>query len=85
VARHSGQFRHDPHGSVQLAAAAADGALGALVCSLHDRRSALLPGTTEPASQDTEQLRSTLQQYRLFCQGIEDLGQRLPEARTTVL
>jgi hypothetical protein len=76
------RFVDDPRDAVQLAAEAADAALKALASSLHQQRARLLPPATDPASHDTEQLRSALRQYRQFCQGIAELGGRMPRAGT---
>ena len=67
-------FVDDPQGSVQRAAAAADDAVSALVESLRQRQAVL--GPADPA--DTEQLRSTLRSYRIFCQRVADLDEQLP-------
>jgi hypothetical protein len=67
-------FVDDPQGSVQRAAAAADDAVSALVESLRQRQAVL--GPADPA--DTEQLRSTLRSYRIFCQRVAALDEQLP-------
>jgi hypothetical protein len=67
-------FVDDPQGSVQRAAAAADDAVSALVESLRQRQAVL--GPADPA--DTEQLRSTLRSYRIFCQRVAVLDEQLP-------
>jgi hypothetical protein len=73
-------FVDDPSGAVSLAAEAADAAVSALVGSLQERQSALLSTTGDMASaHDTEQLRTALQEYRVFCQDIEEIGRRLPQ------
>jgi hypothetical protein len=73
-------FVDDPRGSVQLAAAAADAAVDALVATLHQRQSALAPRAgAEHESGETEQLREALRNYRIFCQNVADLGQQLTE------
>ncbi len=73
-------FVDDPSGAVRLAAEAADAALSALVGSLQERQSALLNTTGDMASaHDTEQLRTALQEYRVFCHDIEAIGRRLPQ------
>ena len=81
-------FVDDPRGSVQLAAQAADDAVGALVDSLHQRQSALEPagspaGAAGPSDterpSDTEQLREALRSYRVFCEAVGDLSHRLPQ------
>src|SRR5258708_37991716 len=71
-------FVDDPRGSVELAAAAADAAVRALVEKLHQRQAAF--GSAGSASTDpsgTEQLREALRGYRMFCQSLTDIGQRL--------
>jgi hypothetical protein len=68
-------FVDDPHGAVQMAASAADSALNALVTGLRERQSSL----SAVGSQDTEQLRAALQEYRRFCQSISEIGRQLPE------
>ena len=73
-------FVDDPRGSVELAAAAADAAVSALVETLHHRQSTL--ARTGHASADpggTEQLREALRSYRIFCQNLTDVGQRLAQ------
>ncbi len=73
-------FVDDPSGAVRLAAEAADAALSALVASLQQRQAALLDSTGDMAgAQDTEHLRTALQEYRVFCQDIEEMGRRLPQ------
>jgi hypothetical protein len=73
-------FVDDPSGAVRLAAEAADAAVSALIGTLKERQSALLDVTGDTAAaQDTEQLRTALQDYRVFCQDIEEIGQRLPQ------
>ena len=73
-------FVDDPRGAVRLAAEAADAAVAALVTSLHERQSAVLSAASDADdAQDTEQLRTALQGYRMFCQNIEQLGHQLPE------
>ena len=77
-------FVDDPRGSVQLAAQAADAAVNSLVESLRERQTGLWPGAGTadgPNPSDTEQLRETLRQYRMFCEAVRDLGGRLPQAR----
>ncbi len=73
-------FVDDPQGSVQRAAQAADAAVSTLVESLRQSQAALVPTgmASEPA--DTEQLRSALRHYRVFCQRIADLDEQLPRA-----
>jgi len=69
-------FVDDPRGAVRLAAQAADDALAALVTALRERQSAL--GSAD-ATVDTEVLRSTLREYRQFCEGIDQVERQLPQ------
>jgi hypothetical protein len=74
-------FVDDPRGSVQLAAAAAETAIGTLVEDLQLRQAALAPpvgASNDPG--DTEQLREALRNYRIFCQSLTDIGQQLPRS-----
>jgi hypothetical protein len=76
-------FVDDPRGSVQLAAAAADSAVGALMETLHQRQSALAPaGDTSADPAGTEHLREALRSYRIFCQSLGEIGQRLAQPAT---
>ena len=76
-------FVDDPRGSVEMAAAAADAAVDALVAMLHQRQSALTPAVgAEHESGETEQLREALRSYRIFCQNVADLGHQLTEPAT---
>jgi hypothetical protein len=71
-------FVDDPRGSVELAAAAADAAVSALVEELQQRQSALAPtGGTSADRDSTEQLREALRGYRIFCEHLTEIGQRL--------
>jgi hypothetical protein len=71
-------FVDDPRGSVELAAAAADAAVSALVETLRQRQSALGSGGNTSADPDsTEQLREALRGYRIFCRSLTEIGQRL--------
>ena len=73
-------FVDDPRGSVDLAAAAADAAVSALVQTLQQRQSALVPaGSTSADPGGTEQLREALRSYRIFCQSLTEIGQRLAQ------
>ena len=73
-------FVDDPRGSVDLAAAAADAAVSALVQTLQQRQSALVPaGRTSADPGGTEQLREALRSYRIFCQSLTEIGQRLAQ------
>lgn len=74
-------FVDDPHGSVELAAAAADAAVTVLVATLHQRQSALAPAASTSADPGgTEQLREALRSYRIFCQSLTEIGQRLAQS-----
>ena len=76
-------FVDDPRGSVQLAAAAADAAVDALVATLHERQTALAPAVgAEGDSGETEHLREALRSYRVFCQNVAALGEQLTELAT---
>jgi hypothetical protein len=73
-------FVDDPRGSVELAAAAAAAAVSALVQTLEQRQAALAPsGSASAEPGDTEQLREALRSYRIFCQSLTDVGQRLAQ------
>lgn len=73
-------FVDDPHGSVELAAAAADAAVSALVETLHQRGSELASaGSTSADPGGTEQLREALRSYRIFCQSLTEIGLRLAQ------
>jgi hypothetical protein len=76
-------FVDDPPGSVELAAAAAEAAVSALMQTLHRRQSALAPAgssSTDPGG--TEQLREALRGYRIFCQSLSEIGKRLTQPTT---
>lgn len=76
-------FVDDPRGSVELAAAAADSAVSALMETLHQRQSALAPaGTSSADPGGTEQLRAALRSYRIFCQSLTEIGQSLTQPAT---
>ncbi len=76
-------FVDDPRGSVELAAAAADSAVSALLETLHQRQSALAPaGTTSADPGGTEQLREALRSYRIFCQSLTEIGQSFTQPAT---
>lgn len=73
-------FVDDPRGSVELAAAAAAATVSALVQTLQQRQAALAPsGSASTEAGDTEQLREALRSYRIFCQSLTDVGQRLAQ------
>jgi hypothetical protein len=77
-------FVDDPRGSVELAAAAADAAVTALVDRLHQRQSALAQtGSTSADPGGTEQLREALRSYRIFSQNLTEIGQRLAQPAGT--
>jgi hypothetical protein len=65
-------FVDDPRGSVERAAAAASEAAAALTASLEREQERLRASWHDNAS--TEDLRTTLQQYRAFCGRLEGLG-----------
>ncbi len=78
------KFVDDPRGSVELAAAATDTAVSALVEMLRQRQSALAPAgsTSADGGSSTEQLREALRSYRIFCQSLTEIGQRLGQPTT---
>lgn len=78
-------FVDDPRRSVKSAAEEADAAVAALAELLHRRRSALGTATAgaPDAPGETEELREMLRSYRIFCQGISDLGGQLEEPAAT--
>jgi hypothetical protein len=72
------RFVDDPRGSVQLAAQAAEEALGVLIASLRERQSALTPVTADSSGdEDTERLRGALRDYRVLCQNAEEAGRQI--------
>ena len=72
------RFVDDPPGAVQLAAQAAEDALGELIASLRERQSALAPVIADSsADQDTERLRGALRDYRVLCQNAEEIGRQI--------
>jgi hypothetical protein len=77
-------FVDDPRGAVQLAAEATDAALNGLIASLRSRQDALSAATGDSAGhRDTEQLRGELRQYRVLCQNLAKIEQRLAQPGTT--
>jgi hypothetical protein len=71
-------FVDDPRGAVRLAAAATDAALNGLISSLRSRQEALSAATGDTAEhRDTEQLRGELREYRVLCQNLAEIEQRL--------
>jgi hypothetical protein len=73
-------FVDDPRGAVRLAAEATDAVLRGLMASLRSRQDALSAATDDASEhRDTEQLRSELRQYRVLCQNLADIEQRLAE------
>ena len=77
-------FVDDPSGAVQRAAQAADAAVDALTASLQEYRDSLGQSSDGDAAgtPDTEQLRTALRGYRIFCQNVEEIGRQLPLAQT---
>lgn len=79
-------FVDDPRAAVELAAAAADSAVSALMTTLREQQAALTPastgsGDTTPADPgQTEQLRAALRGYRSLCQNLEQVGTTLTTA-----
>lgn len=72
------RFVDDPPGAVQLAARAAEQALGVLVASLRERQSELAHVTADSsADQDTERLRGALRNYRVLCQNAAEIGRQI--------
>jgi hypothetical protein len=72
------RFVDDPPGAVQLAAQAAEEALGVVIASLRERQSELAPVTADSsADQDTERLRGALRDYRVLCQNAEEIGRQI--------
>jgi hypothetical protein len=71
-------FVDDPRGAVGMAAEATDAAMSSLIDSLRSRRDALTAGLGDPSDhRDTEQLRGELRQYRMLCQNLAEIEQRL--------
>ena len=72
------RFVDDPPGAVQLAAQAAEEALGVLIASLRERQSELAPVAADSsADQDTERLRGALRDFRVLCQNAEEIGRQI--------
>lgn len=76
-------FVDDPRGAVELAAAAADSAVSALMTALREQQAGLTPaasGSADTALADpgqTEQLRAALRGYRALCQNLAQVGASL--------
>jgi len=66
-------FVDDPRSSVEQAAALADNRAEALVLSIKERQHSLRAGWQRHDT-ETEELRIALQQYRIFCNRLEDLS-----------
>jgi hypothetical protein len=66
-------FVDDPRSSVEQAAALADDRAEALVLSIKERQDSLLSGWQRHDA-ETEELRLALQQYRIFCNRLEELS-----------
>ncbi len=78
-------FVDDPQGSVKRAAQEAEAAVSALVEALRQRQAALVPSGTSTAPSDTEQLRTALRGYRLFCERLVGLEEQLPRSEAMAL
>lgn len=73
-------FVDDPRGAVRLAAETSDAALNSLIASLRSRQNALSAAAGDTGEhRDTEQLRGELRQYRVLCQNLAQIGQRLAQ------
>jgi hypothetical protein len=66
-------FVDDPHSSLQLAAGLVGDSAGALVMSIQERQRSLL-AAWQGDDAGTEELRTTLQQYRAFWSRLEDFS-----------
>lgn len=66
-------FVDDPRSSVEQAAALAGNRSEAFVLSIKERQDSLLSGWQHPDA-ETEELRLALQQYRIFCNRLEELS-----------
>lgn len=76
-------FVDDPRGAVGMAAEATDAAMSSLIDSLRSRRDALAAGLGDSSDhRDTEQLRGELRQYRMLCQNLAEIGQRLAQPQS---
>jgi hypothetical protein len=64
-------FIDDPRASTELAAGLVDASVEALVVSVRERQKSLLSGW-QGDDAGTEELRTTLQQYRAFWNRLED-------------
>jgi hypothetical protein len=74
-------FVDDPRGAVRLAAEVTDAALNGLIASLRSRQEALSGASGDTAEhRDTEQLRGELREYRVLCQSLAEIEQRLAPA-----
>jgi hypothetical protein len=67
----------DRQGSVERAAQETEAAVSVLVELLRQRQAALVPSGTSNDASDTEQLRAALRGYRLFCERLVGLEERL--------
>jgi hypothetical protein len=82
-------FVDDPRGAVELAAAAADAAVSALMTALREQQAALTPAANTSADAtptdpgQTEQLRAALRGYRSLCQNLDQVGTSLSTATPT--
>ena len=83
-------FVDDPRGAVELAAAAADGAVSAFMTALREQQAALTPAAAASADAtaadpgQTEQLRAALRGYRSLCQNLAQVGTSLRYPASTV-
>jgi hypothetical protein len=68
-------FVDDPRASVEHAAGLVDDSVEALVVSVKERQHALLSGW-QGSDAGTEQMRTTLQQYRMFWSRLEDFSRQ---------
>ena len=76
-------FVDDPTGAVGMAAEATDAAMSSLVDSLRSRRDGLAAGLGDSSDhRDTEQLRGELRQYRMLCQNLAEIEQRLAQPQS---
>jgi hypothetical protein len=77
-------FVDDPRGAVGMAAEATDAAMSSLIDSLRSRRDALAAGLGDSSDhRDTEQLRGELRQYRMLCQNLAEIEQRLAQPQSS--
>ena len=78
------EFVDDPRGAVKRAARAADSAVSALASSLREYQASIGTASTGTGdAADTEQLRTALRGYRIFCQNLEEFQQQLPQLESS--